>query len=126
MHERTGHIGMRSFPAAGYIASYLLALPVIVVAVSSSGKAETIISGLLAAAWLALAPLALFSQRLSRVLPLVPAAFACLALALLPFNSAAFVVDVTAAVVMALSCVPRARHARQHDSSVLSTTPARA
>jgi hypothetical protein len=124
MQERNAHSGMNRFPALGYIASYLLALPVIVVAASSSGTAS-IVSGLLAVAWLVLAPLALYSARLSRVLPLVPAVFAALTLTLLPFDSAAFVVDVTATVVMFLGCFPRARRARTH-ATLLATSPARA
>lgn len=93
-------------PGPRYIAIYMLALPVIVVAFSSSGV-EQAISGLIALTWLVLSPLALFSRRAAMFLPIASAGFLAAAVLLLSFNSAAFVVDVTATVVMFLVSVPR-------------------
>lgn len=93
-------------PGPRYIAIYMLALPVIVVAFSSSGV-EQAISGLIALTWLVLSPLALFSRKAAMFLPIASAGFLAAAVLLLSFNSAAFVVDVTATVVMFLVSVPR-------------------
>ena len=93
-------------PGPRYIAIYLLALPVIVVAFASSGV-EQIVSGLIALTWLVLAPVALYARRAAMVLPITSALFLGLAIMVLSFDSAAFVVDVTATAIMFLVSVPR-------------------
>lgn len=101
-----------TFPSGPrYIAIYMLALPVIVVALASSGR-QQLVSGLIAASWLVLAPMALYSRRAALVLPFVSALFVAVATQVFDFNSAAFVVDVTAAVLMFLVSFPRQRAAR--------------
>jgi hypothetical protein len=93
-------------PGPRYIAFYLLALPVIVVAFASSGV-EQIVSGLIAVTWLVLAPIALYARRAAMVLPIASALFLGVALVTLSFASGAFVVDVTATTVMFLVSLPR-------------------
>jgi hypothetical protein len=89
-----------------YIAIYLLALPVIVVAFASSGT-DQMVSGLIALTWLVLAPVALYVRRAAMLLPITSALFLGLAIMMLSFDSAAFVVDVTATAIMFLVSVPR-------------------
>jgi hypothetical protein len=93
-------------PGPRYIAIYLLALPVIVVAFASSGV-EQMVSGLIALTWLVLAPVALYARRAAMLLPITSALFLGLAIMVLSFDSAAFVVDVTATAIMFLVSVPR-------------------
>lgn len=96
----------RFLPGPRYIAIYLLALPVIVVAFASEGM-EQIVSGLIALTWLVLAPVALYARRAAMLLPITSALFLGLAIMMLSFDSAAFVVDVTATAIMFLVSVPR-------------------
>jgi hypothetical protein len=93
-------------PGPRYIAIYLLALPVIVVAFASSGM-DQMVSGLIALTWLVLAPVALYARRAAMLLPITSALFLGLAIMMLSFDSAAFVVDVTATAIMFLVSVPR-------------------
>jgi hypothetical protein len=93
-------------PGPRYIAAYLLALPVVVVAIASSGVEQTV-SWAIALTWLVMAPTALYARRAAVLLPIVSALFVGLAVTMLSFNSTAFVVDVTATAVMFLVSVPR-------------------
>lgn len=93
-------------PGPRYIASYLLALPVIVVASASSG-AEQVVSWAIALTWLVLAPTAMYVRRAAIFLPIVSALFLGLTVTLLAFNSTAFLVDVTATAIMFLVSLPR-------------------
>jgi len=95
-------------PGPRFLALYLLALPVAVVAFASVGRAQ-LLSGFFAAVWLVVAPLALFSPRAAKLLPAAGAAFLLLSVALLPFNSFAFVVDLWAGLAMLVSSAPRHR-----------------
>ena len=97
----------RLSPGPRYISIYLLALPVVVVAFASTGWGQ-FVSGLIAITWLVLAPLALYARWAAMVLPLASALFLALGVLVLPFNSAAFVVDLVAAAVMMLVTFPRA------------------
>jgi hypothetical protein len=93
-------------PGPRYIATYLLALPVIVVALASTGRAQ-LVGGLIAVFWLVLSPVALYARWAALLLPVASAVFLVLSVVLLDFNSAAFVVDVTIAAAMALVSFPR-------------------
>lgn len=93
-------------PGPRYIASYLLALPVIVVA-SASSDAEQIVSWVIGLTWLVLAPTAMYVRGVAILLPIVSAIFLGLTVTLLGFNSTAFLVDVTATAIMFLVSLPR-------------------
>jgi hypothetical protein len=101
--------GPRTLSGPRYLASYLLALPVIVVTLASTGV-DQVVSGAIALSWLVLAPTALYSRRAAQVLPYLSFVFLGLALLLLRFSSVAFVVDVTATVIMFLVSMPRPDH----------------
>jgi hypothetical protein len=92
-------------PGPRYIAFYLLALPVFVMALSSTGV-EQMVSALIAVTWLALTPIALYTRRAAVLLPIASALFLGLGVIMLSFDSAAFVVDVTTTVVMFLVSFP--------------------
>jgi hypothetical protein len=92
-----------------YLASYLLALPVMVVALATTGV-DQIVSGSIALAWLVLAPTALYSHRAAQILPILSFVFLGLAIVLLSFSSVAFIVDVTATAIMFLVSMPRPKH----------------
>jgi hypothetical protein len=96
-----------------YLASYLLALPVMVVALATTGV-DQIVSGSIALAWLVLAPTALYSHRAAQILPILSFVFLGLAIVLLSFSSVAFVVDVTATAIMFLVSMPRPKHREGH------------
>jgi hypothetical protein len=98
--------GARTLSGPRYLASYLLALPVIVVALASTGV-DQLVSGAIALSWLVLAPTALYSRRAAQILPYLSFVFLGVALLLLRFSSVAFVVDVTATVIMFLVSMPR-------------------
>ena len=65
------------------------------------------VSALMAATWIVLAPGALFSRWVARLLPIFSASFLLLALVMLPFNTPAFISDVWAALTMSLLALPR-------------------
>ena len=88
-----------------YIAIYLLTLPVVAVAFASSGW-EQVVSGLIAVTLLVLAPAALYARWAAMALPIASALCLALGVLMLPFNSAAFVVDVVATAVMFLFSFP--------------------
>jgi hypothetical protein len=98
-------------PGPKFLALYLLAVPVAVVAFASVGPARYL-SAIVAATWLALAPVALYAKWAAILLPVAGGAFLLLSAALLPFNSFAFVVDLWAALAMLISSAPRHRMAR--------------
>ncbi len=108
--------GARTLSGPRYLASYLLALPVIVVALASTGV-DQLVSGAIALSWLVLAPTALYSRRAAQILPYLSFVFLGLALLLLRFSSLAFVVDVTATVIMFLVSMPRTDHGHAHDAA---------
>ncbi|HEX3697663.1 MAG TPA: hypothetical protein VH374_19985 [Polyangia bacterium] len=89
----------------------VVGVPILVAAVgamASTGTAQ-FVSGLMAGVWAVMAPAALFSRWTARLLPLISTAFLCLSILALPFNSAAFIGDVWAALAMALLTLPRPR-----------------
>jgi hypothetical protein len=92
-------------PGPRYIAFYLLALPVFVMALASTGV-EQLVSALIAVTWLALTPIALYTRRVALLLPIASAVFLGVGVLTLSFDSAAFVVDVTTTVVMFLVSFP--------------------
>jgi hypothetical protein len=108
--------GPRTLSGPRYLASYLLALPVIVVTLASTGV-EQVVSGAIALSWLVLAPTALYSRRAAQILPYLSFVFLGLALLLLRFSSVAFVVDVTATVIMFLVSMPRPDHGHAPDAA---------
>jgi hypothetical protein len=85
---------------------FLTALPAAVVALASVGRAQQV-SGLIALGWFSLVPLALYERWVAIALPMVAAGFLILTLFALPFNSAAFVVDVWTAAAMFVLSLPR-------------------
>jgi hypothetical protein len=104
--ERSRLFGATPLPGPRYIAAYLLALPVIVVAFASTG-ADAFVSWAISLCWLVLAPTALYSRAAALALPILSALFLALTVTLLSFNSTAFIVDVTATAIMFLVSVPR-------------------
>jgi hypothetical protein len=112
-HDNAGGGALRAvskllLPGPRYIAAYMLALPVIVVAIASSGVEQTV-SWAIALTWLGMAPAALYTRRAATLLPILSALFVGLSVTMLSFNSTAFVVDVTATAVMFLVSMPRHR-----------------
>lgn len=78
----------------------------LVTAMASTGIPQYV-SALMATSWIVLAPAALFSRWVARLLPIASASFLFLALLTLPFNSPAFISDVWAALTMSLLTLPR-------------------
>lgn len=93
-------------PGARFLTMVLTALPVVVVALASEGVTE-MVSSLIAAAWYALLPAALYSRRVTLALPAVAAGFLLLTVWTLPFNSAAFIVDFWTSAAMLMLALPR-------------------
>jgi hypothetical protein len=85
---------------------YLVALPAVVVALAATGTAQ-LVTGIIVVAWFALLPLALYARRAAIALPVVAAGFMILTLVTLPFNSAAFVVDIWTSAAMFFLSLPR-------------------
>jgi hypothetical protein len=84
----------------------LLALPVAVVAMASSGIAQRA-GALIAGAWFVLVPSALYNRWVTLALPAASGTFLVLTVAFLPFNSPAFVVDFWASAALFLLSLPR-------------------
>jgi hypothetical protein len=84
----------------------LTALPAAVVALATEGAAQRV-SGIIALGWLGLALIALYERWATIALPIAAAAFLVLTIAVLPFNSAAFVVDVWTTAAMFVLALPR-------------------
>jgi len=84
----------------------LTALPAGVVALASIGHAQQL-SALIAVGWLALAPMALYERWAAIALPIVAGCFLLLTMLLLPFNSAAFIVDAWTTLAMLVLSLPR-------------------
>ena len=95
-------------PGPKYLARYLLALPATVMCAASVGSAQ-LISGLVAATWLVLAPVALHARWASRLLPICSGAYLAATILFLPFSSAVFAVDLTSTVVMFVVSFPSGR-----------------
>jgi hypothetical protein len=110
------HSVSKHLPGPRYIAAYLLALPVIVVAIASSGVEQTV-SWAIALTWLVMAPTALYARGAAILLPILSALFVGLAVTTLSFDSTAFVVDVTATAIMFLVSMPR------HWPGTVASTP---
>jgi hypothetical protein len=85
---------------------FLTALPAAVVALASVGHAQQV-SGLIALGWFSLVPIALYERWVALALPVVAAGFLVLTLIALPFNSAAFVVDIWTSAAMFVLALPR-------------------
>src|SRR4029450_9922133 len=83
----------------------LLDVPVAVVAMASTGPAQ-VVSGFFAGAWFALLTTALYRSWARALLPPVAAVFLAVVVAMLPFNSAAFIVDFWTATALCLLSMP--------------------
>jgi len=88
----------------------MAALPAGVVALASVGHAQKL-SALIAIGWLALTPLALYERWAAIALPIAAGCFLLLTMLVLPFNSAAFIVDAWTSLAMLVLSLPR-RQAR--------------
>lgn len=93
-------------PGTKFLLMALAALPVAVVGLSASTRAETL-SGPLAALWLGLLPVSLYKRWATVALLFVAAALLFITLIALPFNSAAFVIDFWTSTLMLVLALPR-------------------
>jgi hypothetical protein len=93
-------------PGAKLVLMALCALPVAVVGLSALNAAETI-SAPLAALWLALLPVALYRRWATVALLFVAAALLFFTVIVLPFNSAAFIIDFWTSTLMLVLALPR-------------------
>jgi hypothetical protein len=91
-----------------FLAPFVIAVPLLAVALASSGVAAALGSALVAT-WVALTVGGLHAPWAKKWLHLAGGLFVVLTLALLPFNSLAFVFDFWAAVVMFVSSASRQR-----------------
>ena len=83
----------------------LTALPAAVIAMSAVTTAPKL-SGIIAGLWLTLLPLSLYKRWAALALPFVAGAFLVFTVLVLPFNSAAFVVDFWTSVLMLILALP--------------------
>ena len=93
-------------PGTKFLLMALAALPVAVVGLSASTRAETL-SGPLAALWLGLLPVSLYKRWATVALLFVAAALLFITLIALPFNSASFVIDFWTSTLMLVLALPR-------------------
>ena len=93
-------------PGAKFLIMALCTLPVAIVGLSGTTKAE-ILSGPLAALWLGLLPVALYKRWATIALLFVAAALLFVTLLALPFNSPAFIIDFWTSTLMLVLALPR-------------------
>jgi len=93
-------------PGAKFLMMELCALPVAVIGLSASTKAEAV-SGPLAAMWFVLLPVALYKQWATIGLLCVPAALLIVSVFALPLTSSAFFVDFWTSALMLVLALPR-------------------
>jgi hypothetical protein len=93
-------------PGGKFLLMALCTLPIAVVGLSGTTRAETA-SGPLAALWLGLLPVALFKRWATLALSFVAAALLFVTVFALPFNSAAFNIDFWTSAAMLLFALPR-------------------
>jgi hypothetical protein len=95
-------------PGPRFLAFFVPVLPAAVMAFASIGTAQ-LVSALIAVSWIVLVPAALYLRWAARLLPVLSACFLLLAVITLPFNSAAFVINLWTTLAMFLMSFPKRR-----------------
>ncbi len=94
------------YPGPKSLFMALMALPPMVVGLSAPTALE-VTSGIIAALWFALVPVALYRHWATAALPFVAGGLLSFAVLALPFNAAAFMVDYWSAAVMLILALPK-------------------